>query len=119
MRQRQDQPVLRDDLHPRADARGARAEPLHAEVAVGEGREHAREGAYAERGGRRGGRGSSVPGRRIVRWGSGGFWSGRGGHDVSPILPGLSRASAWGARRVEGLDGWNAVSLYFGFTAKI
>jgi len=34
VRQRQNQSVLRDDLHPRADARGACAKPLHAEVAV-------------------------------------------------------------------------------------
>ena len=39
--QRDDEPVLGDDLHPRADARGAGANPLHAEVAVGEGHQGA------------------------------------------------------------------------------
>jgi len=38
--QREDQPVLRDDLHPRADRRTAGADPLDAEVAITEGRQH-------------------------------------------------------------------------------
>ena len=37
--QRQNQPVLRDDLHPRADGRTAGANPLDAEIPVGEGRQ--------------------------------------------------------------------------------
>ena len=48
--QRNDQPVLRDDLHPRADARRAGAEPLDAEVAIGERREHAPQRPRPERG---------------------------------------------------------------------
>jgi hypothetical protein len=38
--QREDQPVLCDDLHPRADRRAAGADPLNAEVAITEGRQH-------------------------------------------------------------------------------
>ena len=38
--QREDEPVLRNDLHPGPDARGAGPEPLDAEIAVGEGRQH-------------------------------------------------------------------------------
>ncbi len=72
--QRDDEPVLRDDLHPRADARGAGAEPLHAEVAVGERREHAAHGPGANRRGwrRRGrsvGLGNGWSRRRCGRFG--------------------------------------------------
>jgi hypothetical protein len=43
IRQREDEPALRDFLHPRADAGRERADPQHAEVAVGEGAGHAPE----------------------------------------------------------------------------
>ena len=46
--QRQHEPVLRDDLHPRADARRAGAEPLDAEVAVGKRGEHTAQRFRAE-----------------------------------------------------------------------
>ncbi len=48
--QREDQPVLRDDLHPRADGRTAGADPLDAEIPVGEGRQHAPQAALERRG---------------------------------------------------------------------
>jgi hypothetical protein len=64
-RQRQDHPVLRTELRPGADAGTAGTKPLHAEIAIGEGRQHAAERALAEGGRRRsdrvnfsGGRGS-------------------------------------------------------------
>ena len=37
----EDEPALRDLLHPRADGRGERAEPQHAEIAVSERRQRA------------------------------------------------------------------------------
>ena len=70
VRKRQHEPVLRDDLHPRADARRAGAEPLHAEVTVGERREHAARGARAQRRRRR--RGGCL-GRRGGGWRVDGF----------------------------------------------
>jgi hypothetical protein len=57
VRQRNDEPVLRDDLHPRADARGAGANPLDTEIAVGEGGQHPAQRALAHR---RGGSGGCV-----------------------------------------------------------
>jgi hypothetical protein len=52
-RQRHHQPVLRDDLHPGADARRAGANPLDAKIAIGEGGERAPHRSCANRGGRR------------------------------------------------------------------
>ncbi len=47
--QREDQPVLRDDLHPRADRRAAGADPLDAEVSIGESRQHPAHAAFKRR----------------------------------------------------------------------
>ena len=73
--QRQHQPVLRGDLHPGADARGAGAEPLHAEVAIGEGRQHAAQRSRAESEGR------PAAGRRRVAVGFDGTGSANRGPD--------------------------------------
>ena len=51
--QREDQPVLRDNLHPGPDGRTAGADPLDAEIPVHERRQHAAQAA-SERGGRPG-----------------------------------------------------------------
>ena len=69
--ERLDHPVLRGDLHPRADARAAGAEPLHAEIAVGERRQHAAQRTAARR-------------RSRSRGGSGDFC--RGGFGQSGVL---------------------------------
>jgi len=76
LRQREDEPVLRDDLHPRADARGAGAKPLHAEVAIGEGGKHPAEGPRPQQGRR---------GDHRVGGGTGLNWSGFG-QDVVVVI---------------------------------
>ena len=47
--QRQHEPVLRDDLHPGADRRAARPNPLDPEIPIGEGRQRAAHGALQGR----------------------------------------------------------------------
>ena len=102
-RQRQHQPVLRDDLHPCADARGACPEPLHPEIAVGERGKHARHRAHAERTGRGRCGDASVrrrrcgPGARL----DGGIRRGRGGHNVRTILEHPPRADRAGWPRFQ------------------
>jgi hypothetical protein len=61
IRQRDDQPVLRHDLHPRADARGAAPNHCTRKVAIGERGEHPphRAGPDRRRGRRHGFRGRS------------------------------------------------------------
>ena len=48
-REVEDQPALRDLLHPRADRRGERAEPQHPEIAIGESGQGALQDGRAER----------------------------------------------------------------------